>query len=246
LQEASPSASVLVIDDASSDPCVVPYLQRWTGENGCRRLLVQASNVGFVRTANRGMQSCEGDLVLLNSDTLVTPGWLEALQRCLASSPDIATATPWSNNAEICSFPAFCAANPVPESPAALARAARDSKQGDYPELPTAVGFCMAISRTAINRIGLFDEASFGLGYGEENDFSLRARVAGMRNVLCDDAYVVHLGGQSFTPRGLRPGEDSMARLLAKHPAYLEEISQWIQADPLASRRTAMQHALND
>ena len=83
----------------------------------------------------------------------------------------------------------------------------------------------------------MFDEAAFGRGYGEENDFCFRARKAGWRNVLCEDAYVVHHGGQSFGPIGLRPDESSMQRLLAKHSDYLEQVSQWIERDPLAARR---------
>jgi hypothetical protein len=113
-----------------------------------------------------------------------------------------------------------------------------------YPELPTAVGFCMAIARRAVDRVGLFDEARFGRGYGEENDFSLRARAAGLRNVLCDDVYVAHAGGRSFGPLGLRPDETSMQRLLDRHPGYLETVQAFIAEDPLAARRGTILDAL--
>lgn len=244
LDNASPDAPVIVVDDASRDPRVAPLLHDWTEAAAHRELLSNESNQGFVKTVNRAMARSGNDVILLNSDTLVTPGWYRSLARCLASDANIATATPWSNNGEIVSIPEFCQANPVPASPEQFALAAARSKQGDYPELPTAVGFCMAISRAAIRRLGLFDEQTFGAGYGEENDFSLRASAAGMRNVLCDDAYVVHIGGQSFGPLGLRPGEASMQRLLGKHPGYLELVSRWIAADPLATRRTALLEAL--
>ena len=120
----------------------------------------------------------------------------------------------------------------------------RDLGPPVYPELPTAVGFCMAIARRAIDRVGLFDEARFERGYGEENDFSLRARAAGLRNVLCDDVYVVHLGGRSFGPLGLRPDQTSMQRLLDRHPDYLELVHDFIEADPLAARREGILGAL--
>jgi GT2 family glycosyltransferase len=103
----------------------------------------------------------------------------------------------------------------------------------------------MAVARRAIERIGLFDEALFGKGYGEENDYSLRAQDAGLRNVLCDDVYVVHLGGRSFGPLGLKPGADSMRRLLSRHPDYLERVQAFIAADPLAGRRRAIVDALD-
>ena len=95
----------------------------------------------------------------------------------------------------------------------------------------------MAVSGASRRALGLFDEAAFGKGYGEENDFCRRAADAGWRNVLCEDAFVAHVGGQSFSPLGLKPGDESMRRLLAKHPRYLEIVSDWIERDPLAERR---------
>jgi len=244
LESASPGAEILVVEDASTDERVLPLLRAWKARSPRHHLLLQEKNRGFVNSANRGMARAGGDVVLLNSDTEVSEGWLEALARCLASAPDIATATPWTNNGEIASVPGFCTVNPPPPNRDAVGRALAQHMQARYPELPTAVGFCMAISRAALERIGPFDEDTFGYGYGEENDFCLRAAQHGLRNVLCDDAYVVHHGGASFGPRGLAPGEDSMRRLLGKHPAYLDQVSRFIREDPLAADRQAFMAAL--
>ena len=245
-----PGTDVLIIDDASPDPAVAAVLRDWSGRGVPGwRFLGNPENLGFVGTANRGMRLCmsmgRGDVVLLNSDTEVTRGWLQGLGRCLAADAAIATATPWSNNGEIVSIPRFCAANPAPADAEAVAAVVGRCGPAQYPELPTAVGFCMAVARRAIERIGLFDETLFGKGYGEENDYSLRAQDAGLRNVLCDDVYVVHLGGRSFGPLGLQPGEDSMRRLLSRHPGYLERVQAFIAADPLAGRRGAILDALD-
>ena len=231
---------VLLIDDASTDERIRPLLERWVNEGPARSLLQNDRNRGFVFSINRGISQLAGDVVVLNSDTMVTPGWLQALANCLASDPGIATATPWSNNGEIVSFPHFCIAGPVPENPGELAAAIRSAGSPVYPELPTAVGFCMAISRRAIERIGLFDEQTFGRGYGEENDFSMRAIAQGMKNVLCDNAYVAHHGGGSFAPLGLQPDPDSMRRLLGKHPRYQKLIENFIREDPLQARRQTL------
>ena len=229
---------VLLIDDASTDPRVLPLLQSWVaGAGHDRKLLLNDENRGFVATANRGLCLARTDVVLLNSDTEVTENWLERLATCLDSDDMIATATPWSNNGEIVSIPSFCANNPVPECPNAVAGAISSCGSPHYPGLPTAVGFCMAISLRAIRHIGLFDQDTFGRGYGEENDFCQRAEQAGFRNVLCDDAYVVHHGSASFGPLGLKPDEESMQRLLAKHPEYQQQVTEFIQKDPLAPRR---------
>ena len=114
---------VLLIDDASTDPCVLPLLESWVDQAAMEaRLLCHPNNLGFVATANHGMRMAGSDLVLLNSDTEVTDGWLERLSVCLNSNDAIATATPWSNNGEIVSIPEFCASNPVPESSDAVAQ----------------------------------------------------------------------------------------------------------------------------
>jgi GT2 family glycosyltransferase len=240
---------VVVIDDASADPATGELLARWRRRADVGwRFLANPRNLGFVATANRGMRETAGDVVLLNSDTETTAGWLEGLARCLASDPAIATATPWTNNGEIASIPRFCEANPPVDRAAlesAWGRAMATCGPPRYPEIPTAVGFCMAVSRRAIDRVGLFDEAVFGRGYGEENDFSMRVRARGMRNVLCDDVYVTHLGGRSFGPLGLRPDADSMQRLLSRHPDYLARVQAFIAADPLAGRRQAIVEALD-
>ena len=94
-------------------------------------LLRNERNLGFTGTANRGMQLSRADVVLLNSDTIVTAGWLDALCRCAATDPRIGTITPFSNNAEICSFPRFCENNPWPPGadPEPVARGARRALQ---------------------------------------------------------------------------------------------------------------------
>ncbi|HKJ18055.1 MAG TPA: glycosyltransferase family 2 protein [Xanthomonadales bacterium] len=233
---------VMVIDDVSTDSRILPLIEKFVNAGGPRwRQVHQMNNEGFVATANLGMRLAPRDVVLLNSDTVVTPGWLERIGMCLNSDTNIATATPWSNNSQITSIPEFCAENPVPENITSIAvriaeRVLRDGGP-QYPEIPTAVGFCMGISRRAIDSVGYFDKEQFGKGYGEENDFCMRVRKQGFRNVLCDDTYVVHHGGSSFGPLGLRPDESSMARLLERHPDYHQLVADFIRSDPLAPIR---------
>ena len=232
---------LVLIDDASPDPSIAAYfaeLARRALPNVA--LLRNERNVGFTATANRGMRQSRSDIVLLNSDTIVTSGWLDALARCAVSDPSIGTITPFSNNAEICSFPRFCENNPWPEGTdpeplrSALARAAVPT----YPDLPTGVGFCLYIRRALIDSIGPFDPA-FGLGYGEENDFCLRAAHAGWRNVLCDDAFVLHVGGRSFEGKKALLGASNLALLLERYPRYTEWVRDYIAADPLRPLRGA-------
>ena len=230
---------LILIDDASTDPAVREYL----GELERRALpqlslLSNAKNLGFTLTANRGMRLSRADVVLLNSDTIVTRGWLDKLARCAASDPRIGTITPFSNNAEICSLPRFCVNNPWPKDgdPEPVVKALELAAAPTYPDLPTGVGFCLYIRRALIGAIGEFDPG-FGLGYGEENDFCLRAVAAGYRNVLCEDAFVLHLGGSSFGEKRADLAERNMARLLERHPEYLDLVHGYIAADPLRPLR---------
>ena len=236
---------LVLIDDASPDPAIRALFDEIAARGlGHVTLLANATNLGFTGTANRGMSRAHGDVVLLNSDTIVTSGWLEALLRCAASNPRIGTITPFSNNAEICSYPLLCGnhewpsgADPEPVR-AAIAAAAVPC----YPDLPTGVGFCLYVRRALIDEIGVFDPA-FGAGYGEENDFCMRAARAGWRNVLCDDAFVVHVGGRSFMGAKETLGVRNTALLLERHPRYLDLVRDFLAKDPIRALREAARTA---
>lgn len=199
---------------------------------------------GFVASVNFGMRSgaAEGagrDVVLLNSDAIVTAGWLDKLRATAYSSPEIATVTPFSNTATICSLPRFLAANALPagETIESFARRIEERSAREYPRIPTGVGVCLYIKRRALSELGLFDERAFGLGYGEESEWCQRALKAGWRHALDDATFVYHEGHQSFgTSRVSRVR--SAHRALAKlHPDYLATIARFVEEDPLAPVR---------
>ncbi len=236
--------NLIIIDDASPDTQISTYLTK-LNKLADERIQVfrNQQNLGFIGTVNRGMSMNNRDVVLLNSDTLVTPGWLQKLKHCATTDSRIGTITPFSNNAEICSFPLFCQSNPVPKNPDLVAQAMATG-QPIYPEIPTAVGFCMYITHNLLNDIGFFNEQVFGRGYGEENDFCRRAVNAQYRNVLCDDAYVVHIGSCSFGDEKLVHTERNMQVLLNLHPDYMDVVSEFITRDPIKPIREAAQTRL--
>ena len=233
---------LLLIDDASTDASVQSYFAELKAR--CLpqlTLLANTTNLGFTLTANRGIECARAtaDVVLLNSDTIVTRGWLDKLARCARSDPTIGTITPFSNNAEICSLPRFCADNPWPamQDTEPMLRALELAAAPTYPDLPTGVGFCFYIRRALLDAIGSFDPV-FGLGYGEENDFCLRAAAAGFRNVLCEDAFVLHSGNSSFGELRAELSRRNTALLLERHPGYLDLVREYIAADPLRPLRS--------
>lgn len=247
LARTSPGYRLVLIDDASPDPGVARVFAEIARAGHAHvELLVNERNLGFTGTANRGMGLSRRDVVLLNSDTIVTEGWLDALVRCAASDPSIGTITPWSNNAEILSYPRFCVNNAWPDGgdPAPLARAFARAAVPSYPDLPTGVGFCFFVRRAMLDAIGGFDPA-FGAGYGEENDLCMRAAAAGWRNVLADDALVLHVGGRSFEKQKDALVPKNTETLAARHPGYLALVRDYVAADPLAPLRDAATLALD-
>jgi len=246
LERTPPGYRLVLIDDASPDPRVAEVLGG-IAKAGHAHVTVLANerNLGFTGTANRGFGLSRRDVVLLNSDTVVTDGWLDAILRCAASDPSIGTITPWSNNAEILSYPRFCENNAWPPGadPKPVADAFARAAVPSYPELPTGVGFCFFVRRALIDAIGGFDPA-FGAGYGEENDLCMRAAAAGWRNVLCDDAFVLHTGGRSFEKQKDALVPKNTATLLARHPGYLALVHDYVVKDPLAPLRDAATIAL--
>ena len=235
------SYRLILIDDRSPDERIAAYFSALQAENDAAlTLLHNPKNLGFVGTVNLGMSlHPHSDVVLLNSDTIVTAGWLEKIRRCADSDPHIGTITPFSNNAEICSFPIFCQNNDLASLPDIdqINQAMEQAAIPSYPEIPTAVGFCMFIRRRLIGKIGTFDAKTFGLGYGEENDFCMRALKAGYRNVLCDDTFVAHTGGRSFDSKKQALMEANLRRLIDKHPEYPQHVHNFIAADPLRPLR---------
>ena len=135
--------------------------------------------------------------MLLNSDTLVAPGWLERLRQAAYAAPDIGTATPLSNSASILSYPGPAEANPMSDiaDTARLTMLAHKANAGSVVDIPVAVGFCMYIRRDCLDSVGLFRTDLFAQGYGEENDFCLRARHLGWRHVAAPGVFVAHAGG---------------------------------------------------
>jgi glycosyltransferase involved in cell wall biosynthesis/GT2 family glycosyltransferase len=238
---------LLLVIDGPQAPAVEELLREaQEGTSGNLSVVRNPERRGFVASVNRGMADSTRDVVLLNSDTEVTAGWLQKLQAAAYSSPAVATATPFSNNATLASLPRPFEANAIPtghglDSFAALVERA---SRREYPRIPTGVGLCLYVKRKVLDVLGLFDERHFGLGYGEENDFCFRALEAGYVHVLDDATFIFHAGQRSFgASRGERVRR-AERRLKAIHPEYLPTIAKFMREDPLRPARERVLAAL--
>jgi glycosyltransferase involved in cell wall biosynthesis/GT2 family glycosyltransferase len=223
---------ILLVDDCGEDRRFFEMLDRVSDSlNRNIWIIKQPVNVGFVRGCNSafGLTGAK-DVVLVNSDVQVGPKWLEGLRDAAYSSTLVATATALSNHASILSVPF----KGIPTSTLhgglkideAAQRVSRASVRS-YPSIPVAIGHCVYIKRTILDLLTGFDEG-FGLGYGEEVEFSLRASALGFVHVCADDVFVFHKGGVSFDTqsdaRSLQEENDTKIKIA--YPGYEEMVGK--------------------
>jgi len=236
-----PPGRVIVVDDQSPEPKLSAWLDRLAAM--ARIVLVRnRRNLGFVASVNIGIGAAgSSDVALLNSDTEVPPGWLARLAGHAYTAPNVASVSPFSNNATICGYPTVEGGPPaLGLVTAELDAVCREVNGGRSVELPTTVGFCMYIRRAALADVGLFDADAFGRGYGEENDFCLRAGVRGWRHLLACDTYVHHEGSVSFGAGASAAAEHGMAVLAQRYPHYARLIAQHVKLDAAGPSRIAV------
>jgi glycosyltransferase involved in cell wall biosynthesis len=248
---AGHDVTVVVIDDAAPDPAVQRALDDLVARPAATsiRLVRHEQNRGFVASVNSVFASTTGDVVLVNADTVVTAGWLERMAG-LAQGPGVATVTPLTNHGSICTLPrpvidAFDLDGPAPRIDDCAAFVGAHSIAA-APEVITGVGFCMYVTREALDLAGPFDEDAYGRGYGEEVDFCVRATRLGLRHVVDDATFVWHRGGASF-------GDERHARMqeasafLRRRYRFFRDVNRAERAhDPLDVPFTALVQGLRE
>jgi len=182
----------LLLDDRSSD-ATQEKLRRLVADDSRFELVCNEENLGFLANCNLGFERCSADyIVLLNSDTVVAPGWLERMVACAESDPAIAIVNPLTNESGNTSVRFAPGLNLL-----TMAKAIAESSPRDYPDLTTAVGMCMLVRRSATQLLGTFDPAYLN-AYCEESDLCMRFTEAGLRVVAADDAFIYHKGWASY------------------------------------------------
>lgn len=232
-------ARLRVINDCSPDEQLTKDLEQLALSDRFE-LIRHSDNRGFVSTVNEGMLATSDNVVLLNADTLVCDHWLDHLSAAAKRSPDLGSVSPLSNNATILSYPHINRANQLPPdcSLRELCRFLEARVDGSaLIEIPTSVGFCMYIPKNVIEDVGIFDEGAFGLGYGEECDWAMRARRKGYRHYVTTRSFVYHTGEISFSDRAARQQADAGDILRRRHPNYWPLVEQHIAVDPLSNVR---------
>lgn len=183
---------MIIVDNNSTDGT-----QEWLRQQDDITLKLNQKNEGFPKGCNMGIELAgkENDILLLNNDTVVTPRWLENLNKCLHSEETVGAAGAVCNHNENLQWGGFTYENM--DEMKCLAEANNISDSLKWEEKIFLIGFCLLIKRKVLDKIGLLDE-SYSPGYVEDNDLSLRIAAAGYKLMLCHDCFVHHVLGSGF------------------------------------------------
>ena len=248
-KQTSRDARLIVINDASPDERIQPMLEEMLAHRPNVQLVTNEQNLGYTRTINKGINlASEDDIILLNSDTSVGPRWLQNMRIAVYRDQDIGTVTAISDNSGAFSVPKMGQANdfPVWLLPEETARTISQHSSLLYPEAPTGSGFCIYIRRELFNDIGLFDESAFPRGYGEENDFCMRALRAGWRHIVDDQTLVYHVRSASFQGEKTalyKPGREVVDR---RYPEYKALVTHFVQSPQMDLMRYQVRRLLEN
>ena len=241
---------LFVVEDASPDPDILAELEGFLARHRDQVTLIKNHrNQGFVGSVNRGFaavsahdQTRKWPVVLLNSDASLPDNWAARLILPILSDSSIASVTPMSNAAELMSVPNICCDHAMVDGQAdQIDAVARRLDPSDWvTNVPTGVGFCMALSRPWFDRFPSLDHA-FGRGYGEEVDWCQKTRQVGAQHVIQPALFVEHIGGQSFA-------SDEKQRLIRRHhriilrryPDYDKQVQDFLRSDPASGVRVAL------
>ncbi|HRY28675.1 MAG TPA: glycosyltransferase family 2 protein [Elusimicrobiota bacterium] len=183
---------IIVVDNATTDGSSA-FLEKEKDV----RLIRSPKNLFFSGGNNLGLRAARGNhLLLLNADTAVTPHWLERLVLRAKRDKTAGLLGPYTNRAagqQGVQKPGYSSLRALDAFSTRWAR----RHEGGRLEVPRLDGFCLLIKREVMKAIGLLDER-FGPGGYEDYDYCLRARQAGYKLLLVEDAFVHHHGGKGY------------------------------------------------
>ena len=198
IRQYTPEAHEIIFVDNGSTDGTLKWLKKLVQENDNYKLIENKENHGFAKGCNQGIEASQGEFILLlNNDVIVAQDWLAGMLECLNNAPAAGIVGPMTNNIsgnqQIVSDE-YRSVNFLDKYAAQF----RDKHRHRRIPLRRIVGFSMLMRRDFVGNIGLLDE-SFGTGNFEDDDFCLRAELAGYKNYIAGDVFIHHYGSRSFT-----------------------------------------------
>jgi GT2 family glycosyltransferase len=255
--------NLYLLNDSSTDSRISNYLEQLQNrynsgqfrDSYLKSLIIISNkcNKGFVKNINQGFKlvaNNRNNIVIINSDVEVPKRWLSRITYPFEIYEHVASVTPMSNSATILSIPDKSSDNPI-LSGFDIDKLDTICQSIAYPlvKIPTGIGFCMAINKKALNDVGFFDEKTFELGYGEENDWCMRVANAGFTNIAATNLFVYHKHGVSFgellNKKRQKLKRKNYKKLVQKHPNYEKMLQKFMAVDPLKEYRIKISERLN-
>ncbi len=233
--------ALVVIDDASTDKLVPPALEKLARQYNFLYLFQEISS-GLIATVNRAFEwFAPHDVVVVRSDTIVPPGWLERLKVAAYLRTNIATSTPLSNYGGILSVPHRNISDLSIANGLSVEQADALIQQNSLnltPIIPFTFCHCVYYKRSVLETIGFLDEALSDLV--AETDFSQRAVTAGYSNILADNLFIYYKGLDFIEEEDQAELQSGQNALYARYPWY----KQWYN-EAAVTRRSTLAFALD-
>jgi GT2 family glycosyltransferase len=213
---------IVIVDNASADGTPDTVRARWPGV----RLIETGSNLGFAKANNVGIRQSFGELILLlNGDTQVPAGSIDALVHVMDARPDVAIAGPrlvdTRGRAEL-SFGRML--SPINEIRQKLrARGNVERLTSIEREVDWVSGACLLVRRADAEAVGLLDERFFM--YAEDVDFCASVRARGRTVLFTPAAQVIHARGRS---RATAPQTTEAAYRRSQLAFYEKHHPRWV------------------
>ncbi|MCP4179654.1 MAG: glycosyltransferase [bacterium] len=207
--------NLIIVDDGSSAETRSLINNYFLGKTNFNVIIHRNTKaLGYTKSANIGMKLSTSEMIiLLNSDTVVTEKWIEKMRETLFKDDSYGIVGPISNAAGYQSIPSNISSktqtviNDLPEGYSIDDMNDFCESQSEfypYPRVGLIHGFCLGFKKDLIDKIGYFDEENFPIGYGDENDFCIRAFKKGYFGVIAIDTYIYHKKSKSFSCDDIR------------------------------------------
>ncbi len=235
IKEHTNSPYELIVVDNGSGSDTIEYLKTIQSENNTR-IIFNNENTGFPKAVNIGIKHALGDFILLlNNDTVVTKNWLSYLIEKINKDEKIGIAGPVSN--EVSGVQKIVVNYKGIDDMHLFAAERNKNFRNKYFEFPRTAFLCTLIKKEVIETIGGLDER-FSPGNFEDDDFCLRAQLAGYKTVIAEDVFIHHYGSKSFKAAGIEKYAEKLSinkqKFIDKWGADPEEI--WLKGKSFRKR----------
>ncbi|MFC4323388.1 glycosyltransferase family 2 protein [Litchfieldia salsa] len=236
--------NLYLLDDKSPDNKIEELTAAYSKKYEFIVAVRNETNLGFPANVNNGFAISKNDVIVLNSDTLVSDRWLSELKAVANTDKNIAAVNPMSNYGIISGLPTANTELNESFTYDEIYLSYKKHRTSDFVNSPLLIGYCMYMKRSALTEIGNFDAATFKRGYGEESDWCMRARNQGFKLAVAKGSYVHHIGGVSFGAEKEKLRQDSRKVLLERYPQIDSELEEFVKANHFKHMRKGIMKEL--